>query len=106
MQIGRFLAGSVLAVGVGLAAYLTLTKQDPLTWGKNVGEQAKHTAAKIDDVKDAKANLTQSTQRLTTAIDAAMPVFDDLQSDIEKFTFKIAPRVEKIEETVSRWDNA
>jgi len=106
MQIGRFLAGSVLAAGVGLAAYLTLTKQDPITWGKAVGEQAKHTAAKIDDVKDAKDNLTQSTQRLTTAIDAAMPVLDDIQTDIEKFTFKIDPSVEKIEETVSRWDNA
>ncbi|MFC6260771.1 hypothetical protein [Levilactobacillus fujinensis] len=106
MKIGRFLVGSALAVGVGLAAYLTLTKQDPVTWSRHVGEQAKHTAAKFDDVKDAKDNLTQSTQRLTTTIDAAMPVLDDIQTDIEKFTFKIAPRVEKIEETVSRWDDA
>ena len=43
-------------------------------------------------------------QALNTAVTAATPAIEDIQSDVEKFAFKIAPRVEEIQDTVSRWD--
>ncbi|WP_225426330.1 hypothetical protein [Levilactobacillus brevis] len=33
MGIGRFIMGTTLAAGAGLAAYLVATQQDPRTWG-------------------------------------------------------------------------
>ncbi|MFD1455900.1 hypothetical protein ACFQ44_09510 [Levilactobacillus lanxiensis] len=98
MGLGRFLTGTTLAVGVGLAAYLTLTKQDPLTWGKNVKQQAQHTAAQIDDIRQAKDRVAQRATGLTAALTAAQPVLDDIQTDVDKFAFKIAPRVSAIQE--------
>ncbi|NLR09913.1 MULTISPECIES: hypothetical protein [Lactobacillaceae] len=104
MGIGKFLTGVTLATGVGLAAYFTLTKQDPRTWVKQVRAQVKTTADQVDDVKNAKDRLTAKAQALNDAVTAATPAIEDIQSDVEKFAFKIAPRVEVIEDTVSRWD--
>lgn len=104
MGIGKFLTGVTLATGVGLAAYFTLTKQDPRTWAKQLSAQAKATMDQVDDVKTAKDNLTDKVQALSAAVTTATPAIEDIQSDVEKFAFKIAPRVEVIEDTVSRWD--
>ncbi|NLR31918.1 hypothetical protein [Levilactobacillus tujiorum] len=105
MGIGKFLTGVTLATGVGLAAYFTLTKQDPRTWAKHISQQAQTTVDQVDDIKVAKDRLADKAQALNTAVTAATPVIDDIQSQVEKFAFKVAPRVDIIEETVSRWDN-
>lgn len=104
MGFGKFLTGITLATGVGLAAYFTLAKQDPRVWAKQLGDQIKDTANKADDVKTAKDDVTAKIQALNTAVTAATPAIEDIQSDVEKFAFKIAPRVEEIQDTVSRWD--
>lgn len=105
MGIGKFLTGVTLATGVGLAAYFTLTKQDPRTWAKQVGQQVQDTADQVSDIKTAKDNLTDKTQALSAAVTAATPAIEDIQEAVEKFSFKVAPRVEIIEKTVSRWDD-
>ncbi|MFC6206051.1 hypothetical protein [Levilactobacillus tongjiangensis] len=104
MGIGRFLTGATLATGVGLAAYLTLTKQDPLTWGKGVRAQTQHTAQKIDDLRGAKNQLTHNVAKLSQAVTDAQPTLDEIQAAVDKFAFKIAPRVAAIEETLAKWD--
>lgn len=104
MGIGRFLTGATLATGVGLAAYLTLTKQDPLTWSKGVRAQAKHTAQKVDDLRGAKDQLTRNVAKLSQAVTDAQPTLDDIQVAVDKFGFKVAPRVAAIEETLAKWD--
>jgi len=105
MGIGKFLTGVTLATGVGLAAYFTLTKQDPRVWAKRVSAQVKETADQVDDIKVAKDNLTDKVQALNTAVDAATPVITDIQNQVDKFAFKVAPHVAVIEDKVSRWDN-
>ncbi|WP_125581785.1 hypothetical protein [Levilactobacillus cerevisiae] len=102
MGLGRFLTGTTLAVGVGLVAYLTLTKQDPVTWGNHVKQQARHTATQVDNVRRAKDNLTQSSNRLTAALTAAQPVLDDIQTEVDKFAFKTAPRLSAIQEILDQ----
>ncbi|WP_261810760.1 hypothetical protein [Levilactobacillus humaensis] len=104
MGISRFIGGLTLATGVGLAAYLTLTKQDPITWAKHLKDQAQHTATKVSEAQSAQERLTQSVQKLGAAVDASTPALEDIQKDIEKFQFKIAPRVAVIQETLDRWE--
>jgi len=104
MGFGKFLTGVTLATGVGLAAYFTLTKQDPRVWAQQLGDQIKDTVDKVDDVKTAKDNVTTKVAALDAAVTTATPAIEDIQSDVEKFAFKIGPRVEEIQDTVSRWD--
>lgn len=104
MGISRFIGGLTLATGVGLAAYLTLTKQDPITWAKHLKAQAQHTATKVSEAQNAQERLTDSVQKLGAAVEASAPALEDIQHDIEKFQFKIAPRVAVIQETLNRWE--
>ncbi|MFC6290070.1 hypothetical protein [Levilactobacillus angrenensis] len=102
MGLGRFLAGTTLGVGVGLVAYLTLTKQDPVTWGNHVKQQVTHTTQQLTDVRDAKDNLTQNAAKLSAAVTAAQPVLDDIQTEVDKFAFKAAPHLSAIQEVLDR----
>lgn len=102
MGLGRFLAGTTLGVGVGLVAYLTLTEQDPVTWGTHVKQQITHTAKQLTDVRDAKNDVTQKAAKLSTALTAAQPVLDDIQTEVDKFAFKTAPRLSAIQEVLDR----
>lgn len=102
MGLGRFLAGTALATGIGLAAYLTLTKQDPVTWGHHVKQQVQATATQLDEIRQAKNQVSQSTLRLTAAIEAAQPVLNDVQTEVDKFAFKAAPHLSAIQEVLDR----
>lgn len=105
MRLSHLITGTVLAAGVGLATYLTISKQDPLTWGRHVKQQVKLTTKNINTVKDAKEQLNQSARNLATAIEDAQPAFDEIQSAVDKFSFKIAPRLETIESTLDQMNN-
>lgn len=104
MGIGRFLAGTTLAAGVGLVTYLALTKQDPVTWGNHLKQQAQHTADQVNDVRQAKDNLSKRTAQLSAALTAAEPVLADIQTDVNKFAFKAAPRISAIQEILDQQD--
>ena len=105
MRLSHLITGTALAAGVGLATYLTISKQDPLTWGRHVKQQAKLTTNNISNVKDAKEQLGQSARNLATAIEDAQPALDEIQSAVDKFSFKIAPRLEVIESTLDRMNS-
>jgi len=104
MGIGRFIMGTTLAAGVGLAAYLVATQQDPRTWGQHVKHQVRETSDQITAIRQSTDRVSASTQQLTAAITAVEPVLADIQGAVDKFTFKIAPRVANIEEIVAKWD--
>lgn len=104
MGIGRFIMGTTLAAGVGLAAYLVATQQDPRTWGQHVKHQVRETSDQITAIRQSTDRVSASTQQLTAAITVVEPVLADIQGAVDKFTFKIAPRVANIEEIVAKWD--
>ncbi|GEO70265.1 hypothetical protein [Levilactobacillus acidifarinae] len=105
MGLGRFVAGVSLAAGVGLATYLTLTQQDPLTWGKKVQRSVQQTAQQLDDVRQAKDQVATNAQQLATALEDGTQTLNAIQTQIDKFQFKVAPRVAVIEETLARLED-
>lgn len=105
MSVGRFVAGVGLAAGLGLATYLTVTKQDPRTWGHKVKHSVTQTKADLTDVKHAKDRVSSNVTKLTSALEDGTQALTTIQHQIEQFQFKIAPRVAAIEETVSHLEN-
>lgn len=106
MGIGRFVAGVTVAASVGLATYLALTQQDPLTWGRQVKRQATHTAQQLDNVKTAQDRVASDAQKLAQAIEDGTQTLNTIQTQIDKFQFKVAPRVAKIEETLDHLEQS
>jgi len=106
MKIGRFLLGTGLAAGVSLAAYLTLTHQDPVALGHQVKRQAQKTAHQIGDINQARENVTTNAQKLSQAIEDGTQTLNAIQTQIDKFQFKVAPRVAAIEETLNHLEQS
>ncbi|HIW71928.1 MAG TPA: hypothetical protein H9875_04795 [Candidatus Levilactobacillus faecigallinarum] len=100
MGIGRFLTGVSVAAGVSLAAYLVLTQQDPLTWGRNLKHQAQRTTQQLDDIRQAKDKVAANALKLSQAIEDGTQTLNAIQTQIDKFEFKVAPRVAVIQETL------
>lgn len=100
MGIGRLILGTGLAAGVGFATYLTLTHQDPVTWGHNVKRQAQQTSAQLEAIRQAKDRVATNAQKLSDAIEDGTQTLNAIQTQVDKFQFKVAPRLAAIEETL------
>lgn len=106
MKIGRLIAGTTVAVTTGIAAYLALTRQDPITWGRQVKHQAQVTAQQLDDIRTAKEHVAANAQKLSQAIDDGTQTLNAIQTQVDKFEFKIAPRLAEIQKTLDHMETS
>lgn len=106
MGLGRLMAGTGLAAGVGLATYLTLTHQDPLTWYQTLKHSTQQTTQQLADIRRAKARVATNAQRLSSALEDGTQTLNAIQTQIDQFQFKIAPRLSTIEDTLAHLKDA
>lgn len=100
------MAGTGLAAGVGLATYLTLTHQDPLTWYQTLKQSTQQTTQQLTDIRRAKARVATNAQKLTRAIEDGTQTLNAIQTQLDQFQFKVAPRLQTIEATLDHLKDA
>lgn len=101
MKLGQTLLGLGLATAVGSVAYFKLTNQDPVTWGRRVKATADQTVQQLNDIQTARTRVATNVTKLATAVNDGTATLTDIQKAVDKFQFKIAPRVASLEKAVN-----
>ncbi|PWG01050.1 hypothetical protein [Levilactobacillus bambusae] len=102
MGLKNFAERSIVTAGIGLAFHLIQTRQNPIDWGK---EKVNDVRVKVDQYQEFQASrraVQHNLTKLQEAIQNAQPVITDIQTDINKFEFKIQPRVAKLNDAINR----
>lgn len=92
--MAKFIRNSLIGLGLSATAYMLINQKTPKQLYLDAKSYVQDVLDAADDLQSAREGFGDATSDLSVQMAHAAEVFDDIQTDIEKFQFKIEPHVE------------
>ncbi|CAJ1227392.1 hypothetical protein [Lactiplantibacillus xiangfangensis] len=91
--MAKFIRNGLIGIGLSAAAYMLINRKTPKDVYHDVKSYVQDVMDAADDLQTAREDFGDATSNLNVELQHAAEVFDDIQTDIDKFQFKIEPHV-------------
>ncbi|RRK10223.1 hypothetical protein D1831_08660 [Lactiplantibacillus garii] len=91
--MAKFIRNGLIGIGLSAAAYMLINQKTPKDVYHDVKSYVQEVLDAADDLQTAREDFSDATSNLGVQLQHAAEVFDDIQTDIDKFQFKIEPHV-------------
>ncbi|WP_318766392.1 hypothetical protein [Lactiplantibacillus carotarum] len=91
--MAKFIRNSLIGLGLSATAYMLINQKTPKDVYLDVKSYVQDVLDAADDLQSAREGFSDASSDLSVQMAHAADVFDAIQTDIDKFQFKIEPHV-------------
>lgn len=91
--MAKFIRNSLIGLGLSATAYMLINQKTPKDIYHDVKSYVQEVLDAADDLQSAREGFSDATSDLSVQMAHAADVFDDIQTELDKFQFKIEPHV-------------
>jgi len=95
--MNQFIKFSLLTSAAAVAGYVALNRNETIVFATKTADKFSEKKQDLANWNRSKKAVTGNLKKLKSSIEEATPLLDELQSDIDKFQYKIQPYLDKIE---------
>ena len=91
--MAKFIRNSLIGLGLSAATYMLINKKTPKALYTDIKSYVQDVLDAADNLQDAREEFSDAQSNLSVQMAHAAEVFDDIQTELDKFQFKIEPHV-------------
>ncbi|MGA3270562.1 hypothetical protein [Lactiplantibacillus pentosus] len=91
--MAKFIRNSLIGLGLSAAAYMLVNQKTPKAVYHDIKSYVQDVLDAADNLQDAREEFSDAQSDLSVQMAHAAEVFDDIQTELDKFQFKIEPHV-------------
>jgi len=89
----KFMRNTLISLGLGAAAYMLINRKSPQAMYRDAKSYVQDVLDAADDLQTARESFSDAQSNLTVQLAHAAKVVDEIQTEVDKFQFKIEPHV-------------
>jgi len=91
--MAKFIRNSLIGLGLSATAYMLINRKTPVALYRDAKSYVQDVLDAADNLQSAKEEFGDAQSNLSVEMAHAAEVFDDIQTEIDKFQFKIEPHM-------------
>ncbi|WMX72100.1 YtxH domain-containing protein [Lactiplantibacillus plantarum] len=91
--MAKFIRNSLIGLGLSAATYMLINQKTPKALYTDIKNYVQDVLDAADNLQDAREEFSDAQSNLSVQMAHAAEVFDDIQTELDKFQFKIEPHV-------------
>ena len=92
--MAKIIRNGLIGLGLSAAAYMVINQKTPRALYTDIKGYIQEVLDAADDLQDAREEFSDAQSNLSVQMAHAAEVFDDIQTELDKFQFKIEPHVD------------
>jgi len=91
--MAKFMRNSLIGLGVSATAYMLINQKTPKALYLDIKTYVQDVMDAADNLQSAREEFSDAQSNLSVQMVNAAKVFDDIQTEVDKFQFKIEPHM-------------
>lgn len=91
--MAKFIRNGLIGLGLSATAYMLINRKTPKALYTDIKSYVQEVLDAADDLQDAREEFSDAQRNLSVQMAHAAEVFDDIQTELDKFQFKIEPHM-------------
>ncbi|MFC6180847.1 hypothetical protein [Lactiplantibacillus daowaiensis] len=91
--MAKFIRNTMIGLGLSAAAYMIINRKTPKTMYLDAKSYVQDVLDAADDLQSAREEFSDAQSDLSVQMVKAAKVVDDIQTEVDKFQFKLEPHL-------------
>ncbi|CAM3080087.1 hypothetical protein [Lactiplantibacillus plajomi] len=96
--MAKFIRNGLIGIGLSAGAYMLINHKTPAALYRDIKSYVQDVLDAADEVQSARESLSDNSNNVSLEFAHAAEVFDDIQTEIDKFQFQIEPHLKLLKQ--------